>query len=42
MIYSLEAFAFAFTTKLNTLTWASGLASFLKSGYLKATLFDQT
>ncbi len=40
MIYSLEVFTLTFITKLNNLTWTSKLTSFLKSRYLKTTLFS--
>ncbi len=42
MIYSPEVSTFAFTTKLNALTWTFGSASFLKWRYLRATLFGLT
>ncbi len=42
MIYSSEISAFTFIVKLNTLTWAFGSTSFLKLGYLRATLSGLT
>ncbi len=39
MIYFSKVFAFAFTTKLNTLTWIFGSTYFLKLGYLRVTMF---
>jgi hypothetical protein len=42
MIYVLQVSTFAFITKLNTLTWTFASTFFLKSGYLRATLFGLT
>ncbi len=42
MIYFSKVFAFTLTIELNILTWTFWSTFFLKSGYLRATMFDLT